>query len=502
MRLCEECGKEFSPRAVGGRPHRFCTSKCRNRHKARAYRQEHSAELKLKRKEARKAAEQARDAVICQHCGKSFLPIRNNNVFCSSTCGEEFRKQKKKKGSICRGCGSHFFPTWHTVRFCDDCKKRLRDENTKATDSYRVFDSLMTSCRNCEGKFSPRHKANVFCSRFCAQEHRRNNKIQEFASRESTAVCPNCGDRFEKTYSWQKFCTGQCRDKFDRSQPEFRDRRLWTYYKLRLPDVQDRLLAQGNQCPICERSFDGSSKASSWVVDHDHSCCPAQPTCGECNRGIICGGCNTALGLASDSVDVMAASIAYLNSGRRIERSESEASSCEVCGTSFFRYRATSKYCSKACQGLAARARKKMGVQASFLQLSCPFCGKAFVQKHTDQKFCSRECLSADWRDFSHYSQTLTNYGLSREVFEAELTGQNARCRICQIQFSGGGKQGPHIDHDHECCPKIPTCGTCNRGIICGNCNGVLGMMADDVRTMESAVTYLQSSFRLVSPQN
>lgn len=502
MRLCEECGEEFSPRAVGGRPHRFCSSKCRNRHKARAYRREHSAELKLKRKVARKAAEQACDAVICQHCGQSFVPIRSNNVFCSSTCGEEFRKHKKKNGSICRGCGSHFFPNWHSVRFCDPCKNRLREENTQSASSFRLFHSEKEPCKNCGASFHPRSKTNVFCSRFCSAEFRRNNLPQPVSTLGKSSVCPSCGDRFERATTSQKFCTAKCRDRFDRSQPEWRDRRLWSYYRLRLSDVQDRLQTQGNRCPICEKGFDGSSKASSWVVDHDHSCCPAQPTCGKCTRGIICGGCNTALGLAGDSVDVVATSIAYLNSGRRIERSESEASSCEVCGTSFFRYRATSKYCSKACQGTAARARKKIGVQASFLQLTCPSCGKAFAQKHTDQKFCSRDCLLADWRDYSDYSQTPTNYGLSREVFEAELTEQNGCCRICQIQFSGGGKQGPHIDHDHECCPKIPTCGACNRGIICGNCNGVLGMMADDVRTMERAVTYLQSSFRLVSSQN
>lgn len=50
------------------------------------------------------------------------------------------------------------------------------------------------------------------------------------------------------------------------------------------------------------------------VIDHDHKCCdaPLRRFCGECNRGVLCAGCNLAIGHAYDSPDTLRRMAEYL----------------------------------------------------------------------------------------------------------------------------------------------------------------------------------------------
>lgn len=47
-------------------------------------------------------------------------------------------------------------------------------------------------------------------------------------------------------------------------------------------------------------------------IDHDHSCCDKQFSCGNCIRGLLCGQCNTALGLLQDSEEKIRSLLEYL----------------------------------------------------------------------------------------------------------------------------------------------------------------------------------------------
>lgn len=54
-------------------------------------------------------------------------------------------------------------------------------------------------------------------------------------------------------------------------------------------------------------------------IDHDHSCCDIPyGTCGECNRGVLCRGCNMAIGYAKDNPQTLVALAGYLESGQRL----------------------------------------------------------------------------------------------------------------------------------------------------------------------------------------
>lgn len=81
-------------------------------------------------------------------------------------------------------------------------------------------------------------------------------------------------------------------------------------YRMTRHDYYALLAAQGGGCAVCG-SLDPFGKGS-FHVDHDHSCCPGERTCGECVRGLLCHFCNFMLGNAKDTPDVLRAGADYL----------------------------------------------------------------------------------------------------------------------------------------------------------------------------------------------
>jgi hypothetical protein len=66
---------------------------------------------------------------------------------------------------------------------------------------------------------------------------------------------------------------------------------------------------QNGVCKICGNEEKHNKRLS---VDHDHSCCEGQVSCGKCIRGLLCNQCNKTLGLVKDDVQRLQAMIDYL----------------------------------------------------------------------------------------------------------------------------------------------------------------------------------------------
>lgn len=82
-----------------------------------------------------------------------------------------------------------------------------------------------------------------------------------------------------------------------------RERNLAKKYGITIEKYHEMLNSQGGVCKICgkpEERFQGSL-----AVDHCHSTGKI--------RGLLCGKCNTMLGQADDSVEILQAAIDYLN---------------------------------------------------------------------------------------------------------------------------------------------------------------------------------------------
>ena len=83
-------------------------------------------------------------------------------------------------------------------------------------------------------------------------------------------------------------------------------RYVWRY-KMTVPELIELLTD-----PVCGNP--GCNETTKLHVDHDHSCCsePQGRTCGTCTRGLLCAGCNKALGLIQDNPRKLQGLVEYL----------------------------------------------------------------------------------------------------------------------------------------------------------------------------------------------
>lgn len=159
----------------------------------------------------------------------------------------------------------------------------------------------MKSCSKCGGM-----KA--------AEEYRKGSRqcraCRNTASREWNRAHRDYGKRWERTHleqsrasskAWREANPERCRAWERRSHLK--------QYGLTTEQFTDLLARQGGGCAICLGPANG--KGGTFHVDHDHSTGAV--------RGLLCHGCNTALGLTGECVDRLEKLIAYLMRHREVQ---------------------------------------------------------------------------------------------------------------------------------------------------------------------------------------
>ena len=81
--------------------------------------------------------------------------------------------------------------------------------------------------------------------------------------------------------------------------------------------------------------------------------------------------------------------------------------------------------------------------------------------------------------------------GTYLEAYKELLGAQNGRCAICgELPKTN---RSLNLDHDHKCCPAgNKTCGKCNRGLLCFNCNTAIGSLKESPEIFDKAKEYLR----------
>jgi hypothetical protein len=100
--------------------------------------------------------------------------------------------------------------------------------------------------------------------------------------------------------------------------------------------------------------------------------------------------------------------------------------------------------------------------------------------KETRRKYQAKVKSEGLWRKY----QLKYAYGLSVKEWESIFISQGSKCAICFRTEHGGTNW--HTDHCHSS-GKV-------RGILCHNCNVMLGAAKDEIPNLLSAVRYLQGA--------
>jgi hypothetical protein len=94
-----------------------------------------------------------------------------------------------------------------------------------------------------------------------------------------------------------------------------------------------------------------------------------------------------------------------------------------------------------------------------------------------------KECICKAMRRRYQERDAYARYGLTAEEYQVWFETQEGKCAIC------GASQTTdhvlHIDHDH----KLDIV----RGLLCLNCNHLLGAAHDDVNVLRKAIKYLEN---------
>lgn len=171
-------------------------------------------------------------------------------------------------------------------------------------------------CVHCAEQYQPRRANQRFCSRRCATQFRQSDEYKELLARDLKR-CPKCDEikqrhefyranrNVDGVTHWCKACLSLRaaeRNALPAVKNRTRENKLLARYGLTATDYKSMLNEQDYRCRICGRPHGKDGK--DLVVDHCH-------TSGRV-RGLLCGRCNTALGLFEDDAQLMTKAIFYL----------------------------------------------------------------------------------------------------------------------------------------------------------------------------------------------
>jgi hypothetical protein len=195
---------------------------------------------------------------------------------------------------------------WTQTHHCESCEKELCRRTTKAEDrNGRVRLGMQTEtgyqCRICQEREDRWGKGTKPMNRAEKSEDglsQKCNRCDNWHTYES-------GMYRTTRYGYRTTCK-ECDADTDRTRREKDpEAHRLKFIKHRYGvDYASLLLEQQGTCAICETDTPNNGRKT-FDVDHDHTCCAAHQSCGNCVRGLLCSYCNMLIGMYKEDLTVI-----------------------------------------------------------------------------------------------------------------------------------------------------------------------------------------------------
>lgn len=211
-------------------------------------------------------------------------------------------------------------------KVCKDCKEfKVIDQFYR--DKY-MKDGRQSFCKDCglaRRKRARQEHPEVYAA--IKRRYRQNNPEKVAAEEQRRRDSGRQAEAAQRLREKDPERARQYSRRYRLANPEkwaaiLRDSRVRTQYGLAggQGDYEAILASQGGVCAACGRDTPfkkPSSRANeSFPVDHDHSCCPGEKSCGKCIRGLLCHRCNSVLAYVDDDPGLLRALADYLEKAR------------------------------------------------------------------------------------------------------------------------------------------------------------------------------------------
>jgi len=231
---------------------------------------------------------------------------------------------------ICVRCGVNFQydkPAGYTGtrRLCDSCRRHEKDDwaARRKYNLRQAYGLKETACSHCGEVFMPSNRAHRFCSADCSRRARQRRRAAGTQPSLAEVSCAHCGAGFRQRNSRQRYCCAECRyadfkkGQYSRALYSFTYRgvtvelsghrisQLRRDFGLEPEQYEQLWRAQRGKCAICRRALTVKPHPH---VDHD--------PVGLHVRGLLCVGCNLAVGYLGDDAAVAERAATYLRGGK------------------------------------------------------------------------------------------------------------------------------------------------------------------------------------------